>query len=564
MPASDATATMADASAAIEASRQSAAKKRETRIRSAGMASCDAMAVLGRSDAAKRRFAAAFLLRADPACRTILFRARFHKTAAFSDAYRFFRKERPMASPEETDYLVVGAGATAMAFVDTLISESGATVTMVDRRHRAGGHWNDAYSFVGLHQPAASYGVASRELADGVKDETGPNAGYYSLSSGPEVLAYFDAVMRKRFLPSGRVRFLGMHDFLGRSEGVAEVVSVTSGEKRAIRARKFVDATHARTEIPSTHPPKYDVAREIALVPVNGLPSLERAHANYTVVGSGKTGMDACLWLLENGAPPERIRWIVPQDAWWLDRESFQPGAEFFDRSIGAICEQFDCIAEATSIADLFRRLEAACLLHRLDPTVEPTRYRCAVVSAGEREQLRRISNVVRLGHVRAILPDRLVMEKGELPSDPDTLYVDCSAGAIQPPPPHIPVFDGDAINLVMLRICQPTFSGALIGFVEARVPEPAEKNALCDPVPSPERPLDWLRMWGATLRNTVRWTAHPEVRAWMAGCRLNSVTGFLRGVDPNDAAKMQMLQSMREKARLAAQKIPTLLSSAA
>jgi hypothetical protein len=176
---------------------------------------------------------------------------------------------------------------------------------------------------------------------------------------------------------------------------------------------------------------------------------------------------------------------------------------------------------------------------------------------------LRRIANVVRLGHVRAIVPHRLVMETGELPSDPDTLYVDCSAGAIQPPP-HIPVFDGDTINLLMLRTCQPTFSGALIGFVEARVQEPAEKNALCDPVPSPERPRDWLRMWGATLRNTARWTAHPEVRAWMAGCRLNSMAAFLRGVDPNDGAKMQMLQSMREKARLAAQKIPTLLGSVA
>ena len=45
----------------------------------------------------------------------------------------------------ETDYLVVGAGATAMAFVDTLLTENAdATVLMVDRHHRPGGHWNDA------------------------------------------------------------------------------------------------------------------------------------------------------------------------------------------------------------------------------------------------------------------------------------------------------------------------------------------------------------------------------------------------------------------------------------
>ena len=39
----------------------------------------------------------------------------------------------------ETDYLVIGAGATAMAFVDTLLSEDAdATVLMVDRHHRPG------------------------------------------------------------------------------------------------------------------------------------------------------------------------------------------------------------------------------------------------------------------------------------------------------------------------------------------------------------------------------------------------------------------------------------------
>jgi len=38
----------------------------------------------------------------------------------------------------DTDYLVVGAGATAMAFVDTLLTESDARIAMVDRRHRPG------------------------------------------------------------------------------------------------------------------------------------------------------------------------------------------------------------------------------------------------------------------------------------------------------------------------------------------------------------------------------------------------------------------------------------------
>ena len=52
----------------------------------------------------------------------------------------------------ETDYLVVGAGASGMAFVDALLAETDAGVVLVDRRDRPGGHWLDAYPFVRLHQ----------------------------------------------------------------------------------------------------------------------------------------------------------------------------------------------------------------------------------------------------------------------------------------------------------------------------------------------------------------------------------------------------------------------------
>jgi cation diffusion facilitator CzcD-associated flavoprotein CzcO len=46
----------------------------------------------------------------------------------------------------ETDYLIVGAGAVGMAFADSLLHETEATMVMADRRHRPGGHWNDAYT----------------------------------------------------------------------------------------------------------------------------------------------------------------------------------------------------------------------------------------------------------------------------------------------------------------------------------------------------------------------------------------------------------------------------------
>jgi cation diffusion facilitator CzcD-associated flavoprotein CzcO len=79
----------------------------------------------------------------------------------------------------EVDYLVVGAGASGMAFTDALVAEPQADVLLVDRRHRPGGHWLDAYPFVRLHQPSAYYGVTSRTLGGDRIDDFGPNAGFY-------------------------------------------------------------------------------------------------------------------------------------------------------------------------------------------------------------------------------------------------------------------------------------------------------------------------------------------------------------------------------------------------
>ena len=40
----------------------------------------------------------------------------------------------------DADYLVVGAGASGMAFADAIIEHSDARVALVDRRHGVGGH----------------------------------------------------------------------------------------------------------------------------------------------------------------------------------------------------------------------------------------------------------------------------------------------------------------------------------------------------------------------------------------------------------------------------------------
>ena len=126
----------------------------------------------------------------------------------------------------EADYVIVGAGTMGMAFADVLVQETDASVIIVDRRGRPGGHWTDAYPFVHLHQPSAFYGVNSTGLGNNSIDVQGPNAGLYELASNAEVCAYFDQIMHRQMLPSGRVSYLPLTDYLG--DGEAR--SLISGE----------------------------------------------------------------------------------------------------------------------------------------------------------------------------------------------------------------------------------------------------------------------------------------------------------------------------------------------
>ena len=230
---------------------------------------------------------------------------------------------RIAADSLETDYLVVGAGALGMAFVDSLIEHSDADVVMVERRHRPGGHWLDSYPFVQLHQPSRYYGVNSTPLGQDRIEPDGTDAGFYERASGAEICGYFDEIMRHRFLASGRVRFFPMCDYLGdrrfRSRVTDRVTDVT------VRSH-VVDATYMASRVPATDPAPFDVADGVHCVPVGELTTLEQPAAGYVIVGGGKTALDAICWLLDRGTDPDDITWIRPRDTWILNRAFFQPG----------------------------------------------------------------------------------------------------------------------------------------------------------------------------------------------------------------------------------------------
>ena len=414
------------------------------------------------------------------------------------------------------DYVVVGAGAMGMAFVDEVLTYSDATVAIVDKHAKPGGHWNDAYPYVRLHQPSFFYGTSSTRLGTDQLDHVGLNAGLAELASGAEVVAYFDQLMQRRFLPSGRVTYLPRATYRNGEATVAPAnVTVSMTAERAV-----VDATFMKVKVPSTSPPSYAIDDDATVIAPNLLPVTDWPAGGFNVIGAGKTAFDAILWLLEHHVDPTDIQWIVPRDSWLLNRAVIQPGDGM------RVGEQTGFVAEADSAQAVFERLEAEGHWLRIDPSIEPTMYRCATVTAAELEQLRRIDNVVRGARVVRVGASEIELTDRVLASRPGTVHVDCTADGLERIAPQ-PVFEPGRITLQTLRACQQVFSAGLIGRIETLTElDVAAKNELATVIPHPDTPADHLSAMLAHMHNAGRWMVEPAVVEWLAASRLSPTGG--------------------------------------
>jgi hypothetical protein len=446
----------------------------------------------------------------------------------------------------ETDYLVLGAGASAMAFVDTLLTHSDRDVILMDRRHAPGGHWLDAYPFVRLHQPSAIYGVDSTPLGLDRIETEGPEAGYYERASAAEICAYYERVLYKRMLPTGRVRFLSGCEYEFTDGNTHTAVSRLTGRTCRIHTRRaLVDARYLEAVIPACHPPPFPVAPGMQLVPPNALPGLKHAPKGFTVIGSGKTAMDCCIWLLDHGVSPDGIRWIRPRDAWLSDRSCLQP-LDLAVQAIACAARTTEAAAEAADVADLFRRLQAVGLLVALDPDVEPGTFRGAQTSELEREKLRRIKSVVRAGYVSALTPERIEMEHGAIATDPAQIHVDCTANALTPRPAR-PIFDDGLITLQSIRFGLTCFNAASTAYVEATRSDRAEKNRLCPACPLPSDARDWITVRLNSMQAEAAWSQEPDIRTFMYASRLHILRGLeARQDDPQLRDAMSVIGKYR------------------
>merc|ERR1712180_436842 len=328
-----------------------------------------------------------------------------------------------------------------MAFSDEIIctgKDKTTTIIMVDTRTSVGGHWNDAYDFVKMHQPAAYYGVNSEVLGSGGTD----------LASKYQILAYFEKVLKKL-------------------EGTGQL--------------KFYP------------------------------------QCRYNGEGRFTSVLDPWMQNRDTLQVSEIPNFI---DMWFSIMPGFEDGG------------------------DAYKKLEQAGFFMRLDPSVWPTKQKCATVSSSELRQLQTVTSVVRQGRVAALHLDKVEFQNGtSLVSNSDWLFVDCTCDGLATTP-SVPIFQEKKLVLQPVSTCQQVKSAASIAALELRIDDNEKKNKILIPVPHPNHNRDFFVSQLQSVENDNRMAKEGAGFIWEKTSRLN----LLYHIGLWDQAKLMVTLARRGK----------------
>lgn len=246
-----------------------------------------------------------------------------------------------------------------------------------------------------------------------------------------------------------------------------------------------------------------------------------------------------------------------------MNRNTTQPGPEFFASTVGAQAKNMLALAKANSAQDVFETLEEDGYMLRFDPDVQPSMYHCAIISKGELEILRDIKDVIRAGHVQDISARGMQFKDAFIPMPDKTLYVDCTARAVTPKQIQ-PVFSDRTVTPQMLRVCQPIFSTALTAHIELMNLTDKEKNSLCQPLPIPDTVESYIPLTLANMMNQYLWSRNRDLKEWIANSRLDAISKVLTAAALDDAEKSEIVGEMRRHTPAAIGNMQVLLGRSA
>ena len=502
--------------------------------------------------------------------------------------------------PKECDYLIVGAGATGVAFCDSLLQgNTGGNmpkIVMVDAHASPGGQWHDSYDFVQLHQPSAGYGVESTPLEPSPEQKD-------HLATRREILEYYRALIQT-WEASADFTFVGnatldldLNANPGNPSEHKDVYSITTLKKdgqqqpqhTTIKVRKrLVDARYLQPDLPIHVKPKFTLdPHKIKCIPVNELVTLTSALSQkFVVIGGGKTGMDAVYYLLTRAkVPPTQIVWVVPNEPWITARENIGNCMELLHTAImgGLATHQTSLQDDPTLFQNAFVQWHQQGKVYRLfdfGNNEWPTKFQDATLSKDELATLRQIpaTNILHgQGRIQRIRDNGdLEFQNGtvvELPWKNDnadtTIFVHCSAGAFNYThhttcPPR-PVFDS-ANKRITLQDVYGTpgfcFVGSILGKLESVVDlKDEDKNHMCRaPVPPTGVELPALgpsggdvlgklssqNGWVQRLCNLKAWLQTPSLREWLVGHRLFNL-GHYKSADDIESLVNETYNALKD-----------------
>mmetsp|Transcript_10642 Transcript_10642/g.23503 ORF Transcript_10642/g.23503 Transcript_10642/m.23503 type:complete len:526 (-) Transcript_10642:54-1631(-) len=305
----------------------------------------------------------------------------------------------------ECDYLIVGAGATTLAFVDTLLTELPDTkIILLDKKAAPGGHWVDAYGYVKLHQPSIVYGIASKQLEGNwlkclLCQFMKP---WDHRANKTEILKYFADFVNENeqisFYPNSEYYFdkdadpsSEFHSFSSVDGSVSYKVQVNV---------KLIDGSSNVNIIPHDNPLQFPVDDEVRVMTPNQVYDANNANPTemlknkYVVLGAGKTAMDAVVYLQRTmKIDPANIAWVISQDVWMS-----KLGGGGNPTAWGRALVKHDNDTQKAAL-----EMESKGAMVRLDKKIMPTVFKFPVVPADELKLMQNVKTIIRRGRATAI-----------------------------------------------------------------------------------------------------------------------------------------------------------------
>ena len=258
--------------------------------------------------------------------------------------------------------------------------------------------------------------------------------------------------------------------------------------------------------------------------------------------------MDAIQRLLSSDVPGEAIHWIMPRQSYVLNRafqEKGGPGLKLMYLKLS------ECATEQEALQALE---EISCLV-RVDTSREATCFRFAVLSDAELEEMRKVQDIIMLGHVQQVTADSIVMQKGTIQMVAGALLVDCTANGNGTGSASIasePIWSDTSITL---QTCVPSEPWAAYpnfvntqAWAETHLDTDERKNRLCIPLPGDSTPKSFLAFLYINGMFCSQWKTAGIYEGWH---RSTVQRGFSCFPDDDSEAVSAHAKAMRQLAKI-------------